>query len=376
MRVLHINCNYMTTALHQTMMKHLEGTGVESIVFAPVYDASRAVIRPNDNVIVAECFQKWDRLNFFYKQRKIIAAAEKMTDVSLYDCIHAYTLFTDGNCAMELSKKYGIPYVVAVRSTDLNDFLRLKPWLRGRALKIMENAAKIFFLSEKYLEEMIGKHVPNDEQETIRAKSQVVPNGIDDFWLQNEPEEKGEAEIKRMQGRKIKIIVAGRVNKNKNQLAVMKATELLCQKGFDAHLTVVGPVEDPAVIEKLKKSAVVTCMEAQPKEKLIEYYRDSDMFALSSYQETFGLVYAEAMSQGLPVLYTKGQGFDGQFAEGVVGYHIDPDSPDDIANKMIAVCSEYKTISANGPALAKRFAWNKIVIDYKNIYSQITQMES
>jgi len=44
---------------------------------------------------------------------------------------------------------------------------------------------------------------------------------------------------------------------------------------------------------------------------------------MPSITETFGLVYAEALSQGLPVLYTRGQGFDRQFEEGEVGYAVD-----------------------------------------------------
>lgn len=374
MRVLHINCNYLTTALHQTMIEHLDETGVDSHIFAPIYDASLAIIKPNQNVTVSECFRKWDRIWFGYKQSKIIAAAEKAVDVASFDCIHAYTLFTDGNCAMKLSEKYGVPYVVAVRSTDLNDFLRLKPWLRGRAVEILEKASAVFFLSQKYLEDMIERHVPQNKKAAIRAKSQVVPNGIDDFWLRNEPRVKGTEELDRIRNKKVGLIVAGRVNKNKNQLTAMKAVEKLNQLGYDAHLTVVGPVEDEGIIRSLKNCGSVTCIGPQPKEKLIEHYWDNDIFVLPSYQETFGLVYAEAMSQGLPVLYTKGQGFDGHFPEGTVGYSIDPISPEDIADKVRTVCEEYHKISTNGPALAKRFEWKRIVIEYRKIYSQITKM--
>ena len=40
-------------------------------------------------------------------------------------------------------------------------------------------------------------------------------------------------------------------------------------------------------------------------------------FCLPSHAETFGLVYVEAMSQGLPIIY-EGQGFDKQFQDGEV----------------------------------------------------------
>ena len=125
MRILHINCNYLGTTLHQCMIEHLDAFGVESQVYVPTYYASQAVIKPNSNVCVSECFNKWDRVYFDYKQKKIIKDIEEKIDISSFDVIHAYTLFTDGNCAMQLSKKYGIPYVVAIRNTDVNTFLSI-----------------------------------------------------------------------------------------------------------------------------------------------------------------------------------------------------------------------------------------------------------
>lgn len=372
MRVLHINCNYMTTVLHQTMVEHLDATGVQSQVFAPVYDASRAVIKPNANVTVAECFKKWDRLHFGYKQRKIIAALDSQIDVSQFDCIHAYTLFTDGNCAMQMSAKYGIPYVVAVRSTDMNDFLRLKPWLRGRALQIMERASAVFFLSARYLQDMIDRYVPEHMREMILEKSRVIPNGIDDFWLDEIPSLKSEEDIARIRNKNIKIIVAGRVNRNKNQLTLMKAVELLNTQGYHAKLLVVGNVEDDSVLQQLQKCDAVTCLPACPKEKLISFYRDSDIFVMPSYQETFGLVYAEAMSQGLPVIYTAGQGFDGQFPEGTVGFSVDPNSADEIAEKIASVTQIYESIHSNVSALSRQFNWSDIVLKYKLLYDAVT----
>lgn len=374
MRVLHINCNYMTTVLHQTMVEHLDKTGVESHVFAPVYDASRAVIQPNGNVTVAECFRKWDRLHFDYKQKKIMAGLENRIDASGFDCIHAYTLFTDGNCAMKLSEKYHIPYVVAVRSTDMNSFFRLKPWLRGRGIQIMERASAVFFLSQRYMEDMLNNYVPESKRDAIRSKSSVVPNGIDDFWLSNVPAPRSAEQLARIREKKVDIIVAGRVNRNKNQVTLMKAVEKLNTLGYQARLLVVGSVEDESVLRQLKNSSVVTYESAKPKDQLIELYRKSDIFVLPSYQETFGLVYAEAMSQGLPVLYTRGQGFDGQFPEGTVGYHVEADSADDIVRKILDVCENYAALSENGPRLAKQFTWDGIVKGYQDIYHNIAKI--
>lgn len=44
-------------------------------------------------------------------------------------------------------------------------------------------------------------------------------------------------------------------------------------------------------------------------------FAESDIFVMVSHSETFGLVYIEALSQGLPILYTRGQGIDGTLKE-------------------------------------------------------------
>lgn len=77
MRVLHINCNYITTALHQLMIRQLNIFGTENYVFAPTYDKNASVIVPDDSVKVVECFKKRDRYWFGYKQNKIIKAVEE-----------------------------------------------------------------------------------------------------------------------------------------------------------------------------------------------------------------------------------------------------------------------------------------------------------
>ena len=76
--------------------------------------------------------------------------------------IHAYTLFTDGNVARTLSKKYGVPYVVAIRDTDVNDFFRYRPYLIKLGSQIMKDASAVFFLSESYKRIVLEKYVPSN----------------------------------------------------------------------------------------------------------------------------------------------------------------------------------------------------------------------
>lgn len=371
MKILHINGNYLTTALHQTMVEHMDDMGVHSTVIAPTYNADRCVIKPNENVIPAQCFQKNDRFLFGLKQKKIIRFIKEKVQVQEFDLIHAYTLFTDGNSAYELSKEYNIPYVVAVRNTDVNHFFRMRFFLRKRGIQILEDAAAVFFLSQTYRDTVFEQYIPKAKRSRIWDKSYVIPNGIDDFWLKNRyvTRDLGQAE-ERMLHKVLNVVCVAQITPNKNIPMLQEALKLLRQDGWDAHLTVVGKTVDALELKCILQDSCTRYMEPVPKEQLINLYREADIFALASHHETFGLVYAEAMSQGLPVLYTAGQGFDGHFAEGEVGYAINDHSAQDIAEKIKLTVVNYRRLAENSLKWSQKFCWSKICQKYAEIYAQ------
>ncbi len=364
-RILHINCNYVGTTLHQLMIEELDKAGYDNSVFVPIYDKNVAVIKPNDNVVVSECFKKWDRIFFDLKQRKILKSIERNYDVSEFNLIHAYTLFTDGNCARKLSKKYNIPYVVAVRNTDVNSFFRLKPYLKNRGIKIMLDAKAVFFLSESYKKQVFDKYVPKKYKEVLMEKSYVIPNGIDDFWFKNTRKDTPKL------GDDVKLIYAGRIDKNKNILSIQKAMAILRDRGYNTKLSIIGRVEDDNLFDTIMLDEYSAYTSAIPKEELIEKYRKHNIFIMPSFTESFGLVYAEAMSQGLPVIYSKGQGFDNQFPEGEVGYHVDAYDVQSIADGIEKVIKNYDTITLNTVKSAKVFNWQDIVSKYNDVYQGV-----
>ncbi len=365
MRIFHINCNYVGNALHQIMIENLEKLGYKNQVYVPVYSKDVSVITPNQNVCVSECFRKWDRIIFDYKQNKIYNDIESKFKVSEYDCIHAYTLFTDGNCARMLSEKYGVPYVVAVRNTDVNSFFKLMPHLRKRGIQTMLKASAVFFLSETYRKQIFDKYVPEKHREEIYKKTYIIPNGIDDFWLDNGY--KCEKEIDKT----IKLIYAGRIDKNKNISTTQKAMDILGKEGYKLSLTVVGRVDDKNEYELIMQNPYTEYIPNQKKEELIRLYREHDIFVMPSFTESFGLVYAEAMSQGLPVVYSAGQGFDGQFENGKVGYAVDAYSAESVAEGIKNVVENYQFICSNVGDCSKKFMWTEISREYDVIYKRI-----
>lgn len=372
MRILHININYPYTTLHQTMVEHLTEIGVDNVVFVPVYDETNSKIIPNSNVVVSRCFKKWDRIFYFLKQKKIQNSLIHNLNVPDYEIIHAYTLFSDGNTAMQISKRYGIPYVVTVRGTDLRDFLHLKPYLIPYGIKIMENAERIIFLSKTYQESMFQKYVPDKMRKEMVRKSIIIPNGIDDFWIKNIYYERDYDQTQaRFNNREMRVICVANILKDKNIPFLQKALEKLRENGWKVQFHVIGNAVDKKELGRIEIDKYTVYHGSKKKEELIYYYRENDIFALTSHIESFGLVYAEAMSQGLPVIYTSGEGFDQQFEDGHVGFSTSDRRMNDVVENILKIAADYRRISENCIKEVKKFEWNQIVRKYKELYKGI-----
>lgn len=364
MKILHINVNYKTNILHSFMIKHLKNAGVEGDVFVPVaYNDNYSC--DDENVTVSRCFNKFDRFNFFGKQKKIYSALTQKYNINDYQCVHAYTVFTDGNIAYRLNKKYSIPYVVAVRNTDINTFFKYMPHLRKRGVEILKNASAVFFLSESYMKRTFEKYIPRNLKEEIRGKSYLIPNGIDDFWLERK------AEKAKKEDSVINVAAAGVIDKNKNMLSVARALDLLKNRGYEVSFNIAGRVGNKKIFDNLSSYSFVNYYGKLNREELCNMYKKNDVFALASFHETFGMVYIEAMSCGLPVIYTENEGFDGQFENGCVGFSVKPEKIEDIAEKILKVYENRETISKNCVALVDRFNWKGIAKKYKEIYCNI-----
>lgn len=371
MKILHINSNYLYTTLFDKMTERLIAKGTENTVFMPVSGDIKFVIPDKPYVYHPVCFNNKDRYLYHYKQKKIFNSLNATVDVKLYGIVHAHTLFTDGHIAYKIKQKYGIPYLVAVRNTDVNTFFKHMIHLRKLGIKILKEAEKVIFLSEPYKNIVIDKYVPTWMKQEILGKSEIIPNGIDEFWLKNKEYKKEQPKPK-----KLKLIYAGVINRNKNIITTIQAIEILQKKNFNIEFTVVGRIDDESIYKQIIEKPYVIYIEPKPREKLLEIYRANDIFVMPSVTETFGLVYAEAMSQGLPVIYTKGQGFDGQFEEGQVGYSIISNNPEDVANAIEKVLLNFLEISNRCVQLSSKFDWIKIANEYVHIYDKCIELNA
>ena len=365
---LQIANGYFGSRLYALMFSAMEKIGIRNKVYVPVRKGTHAPDGLAGNVIVSPNFTTLGRVLFYPKQAKMLRDIEQILPV---DCIHAHTVFSGGYSAYRLHQRFKIPYIVAVRNTDVNVFFKYMLHLRKTGVKIMREAEKVVFLSPAYRNAVLQKGIPAKYRQEIAEKSVVIPNGISQLFFDHRVASKTLVDPLR-----VRLIYVGEVSRNKNPEETIAACGFLREKGYAVSLAVVGAISDESYRVKISDCDFIEYHEKCPQEEVLQYLQDADVFVMPSHTETFGLVYAEAMSQGLPVLYTKGQGFDGHFPDGTVGYAVSDTDAADLANKVELVIRNYDQISANCVKMADRFCWDTIAETYRDIYEGIIKEET
>lgn len=368
-KALQVCSYYMGTRLYQNLFDEFEKEGIEHDILYFASNTTR-IDNPPDNFIFSKAYNPIDRFIFSVKHRKVYNDIIKKINPNDYYLTHAHSLVSNGYISNRLKQDYGIPYIVAVRNTDLFTFFKVLPHsiLLGR--KIMNEAERVVFLSKAYRDLTINKYVAEKDKENIMKKSLIIPNGVDDYYLENK-----RTEIKDI-SKPIKLIYVGRVDDlNKNVLTTIKACDLLIKKGNEIELTLVGRFESKIFKKIIPKRDYIKYIGKTDKVGVREQLLKNNIFVMPSKRETFGLVYVEAMSQGLPVIYTKGQGFDTQFKEGEVGYHVQYNDAEEIAETILKIAKNYKKMSENAIKKSEEFNWEDISKIYIENYNQIRKEE-
>lgn len=349
MRILNISNNYHNSSLWLNMHKTYETLHPGEAFFVSFNRKDTSF----DNQLEVYDFpvlDAVDRFLFFRKIGKCFRILDSRKEiVGSFDCIHAHTLFSDGAVAYRMWRTHGIPYIVSIRNTDINTFYRLKPYLKFYADKILSSASYVICLSPAYKDQILSK-VSLKIRAAIKKKIVIVPNGIDDYWF-----DKIYTERRTCDSRKVKLVTTGQISKNKNQITVVKACERLIRNGYDVEYNLVGKVEDENYFALFKDKPFVKYLGVLSKEELCAFYRQCDVFILVSRFETFGLVYAEALTQGLPIIYTKGQGFDCQFPDGKVGFSVPYEDDAVVSSKIVDIVNSYNTLSNNAICMCTKF---------------------
>ncbi|MFV0186649.1 glycosyltransferase family 4 protein [Empedobacter falsenii] len=366
--ILHITNDYNLTKVHKELYKALDNSGVKQKIFIPLRNDKQIgknhfkFLTNESDYIYSNKINLIHRIFFPYKISTLFKSLEKKIDLKEIKLIHATTLFSDGAIAYKLNKKYKIPYIVAVRNTDINFYFNNRKELIPLGINILKNASKIIFISESNRKAFINKEKIKPIRNIINSKIEVINNGIDEFWLNNiYPYQPTNG---------YNFLFIGRFDKNKNVERLIDAlSEVKDKKNIPITLNLVGGtgVNHKSVLEKISKLDWITYNgEIYDKNSLLEIIRNTNYFSLISHYETFGLVYLEALSQGKPILYTKNQGVDGVF-ELNLGERTDSKNLNEIIEKIEKLLSnQYEDINSID---FNKFSWISISEKYQQLYN-------
>lgn len=370
MHILHICNDFIGTKVHVNLFKGLAKQGLRQTIYCPIKDkrheGNNAFVAEGTDIVYDFVFKSYHRYFYHLKRHDIFRSLQRKVNLKNVDVCHAATLLSDGGQAYKIYQKYHIPYIVAVRNTDINVFLDRAPntWIAAR--KILKNAAKIIFISQALLDRFSCHNAINSILPDIKDKMMLIPNGIDDYFLDH-------VNYKPSVNRVNKVLYVGDFTPNKNVVSLCDAVlQLSKQEDFrDIRLTLVGGVgklADENVFAWIKKHPEIIDYvgPVYDKDKLCEIFNKHGVFAMPSFQETFGLVYLEALSQNLPVVFTKGQAIDGIFPPNV-GIAVNPTSIFEIKEAIKDILQNKSNYSNEGIDFEK-FRWDNITKEYVHLY--------
>ena len=375
MNILHICSDYPNQAIYKNLLSELGLKGISQTVYIPVRDESlvgknQVENLPNLNFKYALILRSIHRIMFGLKVKTVCDHLKEVIDVSKFDLIHAHFLLSDGEVARRLSVEFGIPFITAVRNTDINTFFTYKPHLRFNASKIIKKAKSVIFLSPSYLQKAKDKFIPGISHNDIESKAKVIPNGIPDMWFENTPRK-----APPIQSPPLKLLFVGEFSRNKNLRSIIEVCSDLNSE-IKVELTLVGGGGDDydyilKLINSPENSFCKYVGKVAESDKLIEIYLRNDIFVMPSFAESFGLVYIEAISQGLPIIYTKGEGIDGYFAPNEVGIAVNPHNKSEIKSAIKQIYSNLSSYQVESVQKIAKFNWSEISDTYLNLYTSL-----
>ena len=368
MKVLHICSDYCRQRLYSELCRSISHRGIEQVVYCVARTQSEAAVAlsnhdGNYEVLVHPILRPKHRLLFRTKVARVAHDIEQHVGLRSIDLVHAHFLFSDGAVALRLKRDFGIPFVTAVRNTDLNVFMKYRPDLSGIMREVVMESSKVVCLSPAY-SKRLADSVDGRTRSELEQKVEVIPNGIQPHWFTTELNECPASES-------LKIICVQDGSRNKNVRGLVAAASILA-RSQQVHLTIVG--RSPSASElnhdeprlHIERAGRVECWQ-----QLAELYGGHHVFAMPSFHESFGLVYIEAMSQGLPIVHSRGEGPSGLFESESVAAEVDPRDPQAIADGILRVFQNAVELRQKCRRGARRCCWPNIADSYSALYSRM-----
>lgn len=219
-----------------------------------------------------------------------------------------------------LKARYGKRTCIVLHSNDFNFEAKYK----ADGLRLLSTLDIVGFRSP------IG--LQNYEKKYGRPKHTfVASSGVSATFL-----EAGKS-LQKTVGQPANFIYVGTLIERKHPAAVLAALARVYPEG-NFTLTYIGDGAEKEHIEKLHcqlgNIGVVRFTGRIPREEVIKYLKEADVFVMISKGEIFGLVYLEAMALGLVPIGSKKEGIDGIIHDGENGFLCEAGNVDELTSVL------------------------------------------
>lgn len=236
------------------------------------------------------------RLKVFDRSFPLSAIKQFIIDEG-FELIHMQSIWEmEYHKVAQIARHLGIPYVISPRGMLEPWCLSQRRWKKKLAMYLYQKrdldcASCVLTTAEMEAE--------NVQKLGIKTHVAVIPNGLDTHAYQM-----------RSNPRKVKkqVLFLSRIQEKKGIELLIQAWKKLSSDFAQWNLLIVGNGES-SYIDRLKQMieecnlSVAISAPVFGKDK-IYLYQESSLFCLPSYSENFGMVVAEAMSCGVPVVTT------------------------------------------------------------------------
>lgn len=221
-----------------------------------------------------------------------------------------------------------------------------------------------FMPTSKYLADFYGKVI---EEQHLRTKVCFIPN-----CLPKLPEELADINCKNM-------IAVGRLEQEKGFLDLIDLFHDVHKTLPDWTLSIVGDgsqrEELKAKIAQLNLDDVVKLKGLKVGAELDEEYKNSSLYLMTSYTESFGLVLLEAESYGIPLIaFDSAEGAKELIENGRNGFLIASRQKDAILDKISELANhvELRTeMGRNGRKMAERYSRETVSDEWKSFITDL-----
>lgn len=292
----------------------------------------------------------------FVNKSKTIDLITPKPDIIICHLYHSYVTFNF------LKKHFNVPFVAGIHRTDA--LLAQNILYRNKIKKGLKHADVIAYRS------MAIKNIFEKTIKMSAEKSFIANSGIPEILIENA---KRLLENTKKQNRTIiKIISVCRLLKLKQIDKVIIALSKLKKEGIKWKYTIIGEGPEKQRLKKLtahyQLEKQITFYGQMPREKVFEHLGNNDIFVMPSYNETFGLVFLEAMANGCIVIGAKMWGIDGIVKNEENGFLCDPHNQEKIyvcLKKVLSMQNQkINEIRLNSLNTVLNFSDKKMANDY------------